>query len=71
MFYRNPGLIDTIGGVACKIGLNTVMVEPAVENLVASKVLFEKTFSGSRAIAGNRKACQSFLASNTEMTRNE
>jgi hypothetical protein len=50
LFHKNPGLIDTIDGVACRIGRTAEAIGAEVEDLVALGMLRMKRVGQSEVI---------------------
>ena len=63
LFHKNPGLIDTIDGVARLIGRTATLVEPDVRELVSLGVLNEKKIGGSEVLLIDRKKDRELLES--------
>lgn len=54
LFHRNPGLIDTIDGVARRIGRRPAAIEKDIADLVELGILKKKRISSSEAIFFDR-----------------
>jgi predicted transcriptional regulator len=66
LFHRNPGLIDTIDGVARRIGRKASAIEKDVADLVELNVLEMKRIGPAEVILfdrGRDKEIQSIVAS--------
>lgn len=66
LFHKNPGLIDTIDGVARRIGRKANTIEADLRELATLGVLATKRFGGSEAIFLNHardKEIQEIIAS--------
>jgi len=50
LFHKNPGLIDTVDGVACRVGRMTNSIESDVEDLIDLGVLKIKRVGKSEVI---------------------
>jgi len=64
LFHRNPGLIDTVDGVARRIGRTTVAVINEVRELLELGVLRQKRIGASEVVfldrAKDRELLESF-----------
>jgi predicted transcriptional regulator len=63
LFHKNPGLIDTIDGVARRIGRTTVVIEADVRELVKIGVLKQKKIGVSEVICLDRAKDKEILGS--------
>ena len=63
MFHRNPGLIDTVDGVARRIGRTTVAVISEVRELLVLGVLRQKRIGASEVVFLDRAKDQELLES--------
>jgi len=61
LFHRNPGLIDTIDGVARRIGRTSASIEEDIRELVQIGVLKEKKIGNSEAYLLDRKRDKQIL----------
>jgi len=61
LFHRNPGLIDTIDGVARRIGRTSTSIEEDIRELVQIGVLKEKKIGNSEAYLLDRKRDKQIL----------
>ncbi len=55
LFHKNPGVIDTMDGVARRIGRTASEIEADVKDLIELGILFKKKFSSSEVIYFDRK----------------
>ncbi len=63
LFHRNPGLIDTVDGVARRIGRTTVAVISEVRELLQLGVLKQKRIGTSEVVFLDRAKDQELLES--------
>ena len=63
LFHRNPGLIDTIEGVARRIGRTAVAIESDVKDLARLGVLKRKIIGKSEVIFLDRNKDREILES--------
>lgn len=63
LFHRNPGLIDTIDGVARRIGRTAAMIGSDIMELVNLGVLKQRKIGGSEVIFLDRKRDREVLES--------
>ena len=63
LFHRNPGLIDTIDGVARRIGRTAVAIESDVKDLAKLGVLKTKIIGKSEVIFLDRNKDREILES--------
>jgi hypothetical protein len=63
LFHKSPGLIDTIGGVARRIGRKATLAERDVRELLSLGVLNEKKIGGSEVLFLDRKKDRELLES--------
>lgn len=72
LFHRNPGLIDTVDGVARRIGRTTVAVISEVRGLLELGVLKQKRIGNSEVVFLDRardRALLELVASNLKTLR--
>lgn len=70
LFHRNPGLIDTIEGVARRIGRTPGSIQSDVRELVKLGVLKEKKVGGADVIFLDRVRDREVLESVADRIRN-
>lgn len=70
LFHRNPGLIDTIEGVARRIGRTPGSIQSDVRELVKLGVLKEKKVGGADVILLDRVRDREVLESVADRIRN-
>jgi hypothetical protein len=63
LFHRNPGLIDTVDGVARRIGRTTVAVIPEVKELLVLGVLKQRRIGASEVVFIDRAKDRELLDS--------
>ena len=63
LFHRNPGLIDTVDGVARRIGRTTVAVISEVRELLELGVLTQKRIGASEVVYLDRDKDRELLES--------
>lgn len=63
LFHRNPGLIDTMEGVARRIGRTAIAIDGDVRELVRLGVLKQKKIGTSEAILLDRAKDKQILES--------
>jgi hypothetical protein len=63
LFHRNPGLIDTVDGVARRIGRTTVAVISEVRELLMLGVLRQKRIGASEVVFLDRAKDRELLES--------
>jgi len=63
LFHRNPGLIDTVDGVARRIGRTTVAVISEVRELLELGVLKQKRIGASEVVYLDRAKDRELLQS--------
>ena len=63
LFHRNPGLIDTVDGVARRIGKTTVAVISEVRELLVLGVLKQKRIGASEVLFLDRAKDRELLES--------
>lgn len=63
LFHRNPGLIDTVDGVARRIGRTTVAVISEVRGLLELGVLKQKRIGNSEVVYLDRARDRALLES--------
>lgn len=63
LFHRNPGLIDTIDGVARRIGRTAILIEPDLKDLVDLGVLKAKKLGKSEVFLLDREKDREILES--------
>jgi hypothetical protein len=63
LFHRNPGLIDTVDGVARRIGRTTVAVISEVRELLVLGVLRQKRIGASEVVFLDRAKDREILES--------
>ncbi len=63
LFHRNPGLIDTVDGVARRIGRTTVAVISEVRELLELGVLKQKRIGASEVVYLDRDKDRELLES--------
>ncbi len=63
LFHRNPGLIDTVDGVARRIGRTTVAVISEVRELLELGVLRQKRIGNSEVVFLDRAKDRELLES--------
>jgi hypothetical protein len=63
LFHRNPGLIDTVDGVARRIGRTTVTVITEVRELLELGVLKQKRIGNSEVVFLDRAKDRELLES--------
>ncbi len=63
LFHRNPGLIDTVDGVARRIGKTTVAVISEVRELLVLGVLKQKRIGASEVVFLDRAKDRELLES--------
>jgi hypothetical protein len=63
LFHRNPGLIDTVDGVARRIGRTTVQVISEVRELLVLGVLKQKRIGASEVVFLDRAKDRELLES--------
>jgi len=63
MFHRNPGLIDTVDGVARRIGRTTVAVISDVRELLQLGILKQKRIGASEVVFLDRAKDREILES--------
>lgn len=61
LFHRNPGLIDTIDGVARRIGRTSDSIELDVRDLIDLGVLKTRKFGQTKVILLNREKDREIL----------
>lgn len=70
LFHRNPGLIDTIEGVARRIGRTPASIQSDVRELIKLGVLKEKKVGGADVIILDRARDREILESVADRIRN-
>jgi hypothetical protein len=55
LFHRNPGLIDTIDGIANKLGRSTEVIRPDVYDLADASILNKKMIGRTEVFYLNRE----------------
>ena len=63
MFHRNPGLIDTVDGVARRVGRTTIAVISDVRELLQLGVLKQKRIGNSEVVFLDRSKDRELLES--------
>jgi predicted transcriptional regulator len=63
LFHRNPGLIDTVDGVARRVGRTTIAVISDVRELLQLGVLRQKRIGNSEVVFLDRARDQELLES--------
>jgi hypothetical protein len=63
LFHRNPGLIDTVDGVARRIGRTTVAILSEVRELLELGVLKQKRIGNSEVVFLDRARDRALLES--------
>ena len=63
MFHRNPGLIDTVDGVARRVGRTTIAVISDVRELLQLGVLRQKRIGSSEVVYLDRAKDRELLES--------
>ena len=61
LFHRNPGLIDTLDGVARRIGRTAPTIEQDVNDLINLGVLKTRVFGKSQALLLDRERDREIL----------
>ena len=69
MFHKNPGIMDTMDGVARRIGRTASVVEADVEDLVKLGLLRKKRIGKLEVILLNREVDKKIQESITEHVR--
>ena len=69
MFHKNPGIMDTMDGVARRIGRTASVVEADVEDLVKLGLLRKKRIGKLEVILLNREVDKKIQESITEYVR--
>ena len=63
LFHRNPGLVDTVDGVARRIGRTTVQVVSEVKELLLLGLLKQKRIGASEVVYLDRERDRAILES--------
>jgi predicted transcriptional regulator len=69
MFHKNPGIMDTMDGVARRIGRTASVVEADVEDLVKLGLLRKKRIGKLEVVLLNREVDKKIQESITEHVR--
>ena len=69
MFHKNPGIMDTMDGVARRIGRTASVVETDVEDLVQLGLLRKKRIGKLEVVLLNREVDKKFQESITDHVR--
>ena len=54
-FRNNPSVLDTIGGISCKLGREEAYVEPLIREFVKDNILKEVDIEGTVVYEYNKK----------------